>query len=79
MRVLPYWNKLPIKVRNSETVEAFKINLENFKVKNISIPGHYWGLSQEIFSRIDNSGRENYANFMLDNPEVAKRKKVNIN
>ena len=79
MRVLPYWNKLPMHVRTSETVEGFKINLENFKVKNISTPGHYWGLSQEIFSRISDSGRENYTNFMLDNPEVAKRKKVNIN
>ena len=93
-RVVRYWNKLPIEIRNlslwEETarlndlpgvekypkfVTAFKNKLEAFKVKNLSVKGHYWELSHEIFSRINDSERDIFVEYMLDNPEVAKRKK----
>ena len=35
-RVVPYWNKLPSKVKNCLTVLSFKIGLESFKKNMIS-------------------------------------------
>ena len=71
-------NDLPGVEKYPKFVTAFKNKLEAFKVKNLSVKGHYWELSHEIFSRIDDSERESFVEYMLDNPEVAKRKKINI-
>ena len=77
-RVLTYWNKLPSHVKSVKTVDAFKTGLANFKKQNISSPGHYWELSQEIFNRIDNTNRDQYVSFMENNPQVARCRNVNI-
>ena len=77
-RVVGFWNKLPEHIKAAKTVDSFKNNLEKFKATNYKSSGQYWELSQEIFSRINDSGRDDYVDFMLDNPEVAKRKRVNI-
>ena len=77
-RVVGFWNKLPEHIKAAKTVDSFKNKLEKFKATNCKSSGQYWELSQEIFSRINDSGRDDYVDFMLDNPEVAKRKRVNI-
>ena len=78
-RVIAYWNKLPLHIRSVKTVDAFKNNLRNFKTKNLTSPGHYWELSDEIFQRIPNNDRTQYVTFMQNNPQVARCRRVNIN
>ena len=78
-RVIAYWNKLPLHIRSVKTVDAFKNNLRNFKIKNLKSPGHYWELSGEIFQRIPNNDRTQYVTFMQNNPQVARCRRVNIN
>ena len=75
-----FWNKLPPDVRLATSVDNFKVKLEAFKLNNIhgNRPGNFWELSEEIFNRIDNSGRGSYVKFMSDNPHIANYKKINI-
>ena len=77
-RVIKYWNKLPSHVTNAKSIDCFKNRLEKFKVENLRKQGNYWELSAEIFSRIDNNNRDNYVEFMRNNPNVAKSRKINI-
>ena len=53
-RVINFWNKLPGYVKNSTSVNSFKNNLDKFRVNgiNMSLQGHFWDLSNEIFKRI---------------------------
>ncbi len=76
-RVVNYWNKLPAEVRGVETVLQFKHNLEIFK-KNYrsSSFGNYWELSEEVFSRINDSCRQEYVSYLVDNPDVMKRRNI---
>ena len=78
MRVAGFWNRIPDQVKLSADVDEFKINLENYKLKRFDMKGNYWELSEEIFSRINNSNRQNYIDFMTENPFIAKRKQVNV-
>ena len=53
-RVIRYWNKLPIEVKEASSVNNFKIKLEHYKLDSIC-EGNisaYWELSQEIFRRL---------------------------
>ena len=77
-RVIFYWNKLPSYIKNSETVNQFKNRLDTFRKNNSNQPGHYWELSSEIFSRINETNRNEYVNFMTNNPIIAKIKNINI-
>ena len=77
LRVVNYWNKLPDELKLVDTVTHFKVALEHYKYKNLEKQGNYWDLAEEVYSRIDNSKRENYINFMLDNEYIAKRKGIN--
>ena len=82
-RVVKFWNKLPASVQQAGSVDCFKAKLKAYKnsilINNYSRPmGHYWELSQEIFSRINDSGREEYVNFMVENPRIARCKGINI-
>ena len=56
-RVLPYWNALPVFVKNSYCVKSFKINLEIFKSecaeKGIMKEHHFWYVSKEVMGRIE--------------------------
>ena len=79
MRVAKYWNKIPDEVKMSENVCDFKVCLESYKQQNIDKRGHYWELSDEIFNRINDSGRKQYVDFLVDNPYIAKRRGVNLN
>ena len=51
-RVIKYWNQLPLPVRNSTSINAFKTGLDLFKVSNPDSPNGFWKLSEEIFNRI---------------------------
>ena len=77
-RVIYYWNKLPSHVKLAKTVNTFKNNLLSFKNKNMSSPGQYWELSEEIFNRTEMRDRSEYVTFMKDNPQVAKARRVNL-
>ena len=50
-RVLPFWNALPISVKNSSSVNDFKINLQVFKIdcisKGVTENHHHWSVSDE--------------------------------
>ena len=46
-RILKYWNILPKSVKMSESVNSFKANLENYKVRSLAnvfhnSTGHFW-------------------------------------
>ena len=81
LRVVKFWNKLDNYVKRAENVVDFKILLESFKQDTINkgkSAGHYWELSEEIFNRIDDSSRDSYARFMINNHYIAKKKNINI-
>ena len=79
IRVAKYWNMIPDSVKMAQNVCEFKIKLESYKQKNFNKPRNYWELSEEIFDHINDSSRQSYVDFMIDNPYIAKRKCVNIN
>ena len=55
-RVIVSWNKLPVSVKNTDSVLSFKIKLEKYKEENIfESRGNYWEVSNEVLSRIENS------------------------
>ena len=78
-RTANYWNKLPMSVKDSDNVDSFKARLERYKSSNRLSPGNYWELSDEIFNRISDINRNDYVEFMKENPSVAKRRNININ
>ena len=50
-RILKYWIILPKNVKMSESVNSFKANLENYKVRslaNVYSTGHFWEVSGHI-------------------------------
>ena len=51
------WNKLPSDVKNSESLDIFKSNLELFKSKTRALGiygcGNYWEISDEALNRIE--------------------------
>ena len=75
-RVIHYWNKLPSHIKNSESVNQFKNRLDTFRKNNLDLTGHFWEISNEIFSRINDSNREDYVKYMKDNPSVARLKNI---
>ena len=78
MRVVKYWNKLPDIVKSAKDVTDFKKRLENFKSRNLNKPGNYWELSDKIFDSINDENRQSFAEFMIENPYIAKRRYVNV-
>ena len=53
-RVIKYWNQLPLRVRNSTSINAVKAGLDLFKLSKPDSPNGFWKLSEEIFNRIIN-------------------------
>ena len=82
-RVISYWNKLPSYARTSSNVAEFKINLEEFKIKNFHIKdsGNFWEVSDEVISKIEGlsyvQNKVRHNEFLKRNPDVAKRKGIN--
>ena len=85
-RVVSYWNKLSSDVKSSQSVDIFKIKLEQFKIDSIkgnaTCTGQFWELSDEVLGRIEgNSYLENklvHNEYLKLNPFVAKKKFINI-
>ena len=78
-RVVNYWNKIPDYVKNAQSIESCKNRLENFKIRNFGVPGNYWELSENIFQKINDEHRDEYIDFLIRNPSVARRRQININ
>ena len=78
MRVVKYWNKLPDIAKSAKDVTDFKKRLETFKSINFFKPGNYWESSDKIFDSINDENRQSFAEFMIENPYIAKRKYVNV-
>ena len=64
-RVIKYWNQLPLRVRNSTSINAFKAGLDLFKLSKPDSPNGFWKLSEEIFNRI--SDKSEHVNYLLAN------------
>ena len=85
-RVMLFWNKLPIDVKNASCLNDFKSGLETFKEQTKSLGicnnGNFWELTDEVLNRIeDGSYLENKAKhniYLRENPFVAKKKFINI-
>jgi hypothetical protein len=85
-RVLPFWNKLPSEVKNSETVLSFKVKLEVFKKdtisKSIVNDCHFWNVSTEVLSRIEGNNyvdnKIKHNEYLWFNPHVAKKRFINL-
>ena len=78
---------LPKNVKMSESVNSFiKANLENYKVRSLAnvfhnSTGHFSDVSGHIMDRIENpsylAGRPAFREYLISNPWIAKRKKIN--
>ena len=77
-RVVSFWNKLPIDVKNSKTINQFKNRLDNFRKNNLDTHGHFWELSNEIYSRLTQGNRENYVQYMTNNPILCNLRNINV-
>ncbi len=77
-RVVNYWNKIPDIVKDSTSVDMFKIRLENFKKTHREAAGNIWELSDELYVKIENYDRSSYENYMVEHPDVAGRKGVDV-
>ena len=85
-RVRNFWNKLPSYVKNSQSVNCFKSNLDNFKYVCLNLggreQGHFWELSFEVLNRIESNNyllkKESHNEYLKLNPYVAKKKFINI-
>ena len=89
-RVISYWNKLPLEVRNCDSVLNFKIKLDEFKNKQLSDSfsnsyndsGYFWEISKDVLSRIEGSNylenKEKHNEYLWFNPYVAKKRFINL-
>ena len=81
-RVVKYWNKLPSNVQLSNSVDAFKIGLENFKRRSEYVKGNFWEISQEILAKIDTpqaiNSRSDFNTYLRENPWYARYRGINI-
>ena len=83
-RVISFWNKLPLSVKNSENVNSFKVNLEHFKKSNFDndILGHFWDISLEVLSKIEGpsylKNKVKHNEYLWFNPQVAKKRFINL-
>ena len=68
-RVIKYWNQLPLRVRNSTSINAFKAGLDLFKLSKPDSPNGFWKLSEEIFNRI--SDKSEHLNYLLANRDFS--------
>ena len=89
-RVIQYWNLLPAYVKESPSVDSFKINLELYKNRTLALAdqyhrvstGHFWGVSEHVLSRIETpsavASRPAFCTYLQENSWIAKRKGINI-
>ena len=83
-RVISFWNKLPLSVKISDTVNSFKVSLENFKKANLDndVLGHFWEVSYEVLSKIEGpnylANKVKHNEYLWFNPQVAKKRFINL-
>ena len=82
-RITNYWNSLPVYLKSSENVINFKIKLYKFKNESVdSWSNNFWEVSNLIINKIEGNpnyliNKNNFNNYLLENPFVAKRKGLN--
>ena len=89
-RVIQYWNLLPAYVKESPSVDSFKINLELYKNRTLALADQYhrvstglfWGVSEHVLNRIETpsavASRPAFCTYLQENSWIAKRKGINI-
>ena len=82
-RVINYWNRLPNNIKDSNSVDMFKSKLEAYKQFCINDPhtlanANYWELYEILFSKINEQNRTAHVDFLVKNPEIAKRRNFNV-
>ena len=70
-RVIKYWNQLPLRVRNSTSINTFKASLDLFRLSKPDSPNGFWKLLEEISNRI--SDKSEHVEYLLANCDVAMR------
>ena len=73
-RVTKYWNQLPIHVRNSTSINAFKAPLDLFKWLNPIRLLDSENLLEEVFNRIID--KSEHVNYLLANRDVAMQQNI---
>ena len=85
-RVMLFWNKLPVDVKNASCLNYFKSGLDVFKSQTKSLgicdSGNFWELSNEVLNRIESGNylenKLKHNIYLKENPFVAKKKFINI-
>ena len=83
-RVVNSWNRLPLYVKQSDSVDSFKNNLQSFKdaTVNDAQVGNFWEVSDEVLSRIEGpsyvANKEKHNVYLQLNPFVARKKFINL-
>ena len=87
---MDYWNLLPAYVKESPSVDSFKINLDLYKQRSLALVGqysrvgigHFWEVSEHVLSRIETpsavANRPAFCDYLEENPWIARRKGINI-
>ena len=77
-------------MKESPSVDSFKINLELYKNRTLALAdqyhrvstGHFWGVSEHVLSRIETpsavASRPAFCTYLQENSWIAKRKGINI-
>ena len=73
-RVIKYWNQLPLRVRNSTSINTFKASLDLFRLSKPDSPNGFWKLLEEISNRI--SDKSEHVEYLLANCDVAMRQNI---
>ena len=73
-RVIKYVNQLPLRVRNSLSINAIQAGLDLFKLSKPDSPNGFWKLLKEIFNRISDTSE--YVNYLLANRDIAMRQNI---
>ena len=81
-RVIHYWNALPVNVKVSKSVDAFKCNLGRHRNSSYNVTGNYWEIAFEVLRRIDGKSspaqRDAHNNYLRQNPWVARARGINL-
>ena len=85
-RVMLIWNKLPVEVKISSSLNVFKSNLGMLKCKTKALgirnTGKFWEISDEVLNRIEGvnylENKLKHNTYLKDNPIVAQKKFINI-
>ena len=71
----PQWNEHPQGQTKRQKLEKYKKETVS---SGVSSHGHFWELSEILLSKIDNDNHDQCAEFMINNPVIAKFKGINV-